>query len=247
MIGRSLPDQPELWFGAILLLPKGASALIDVGWTLAYEVYFYAIFALLIALRIPLFPRVFCLGVFFVLSIALGIFWKPADDTVFGLPRLMTNGLLLEFAAGAFLGWAATRRFATPTWLGGFLVGAAILGFGLSLAIGYETFPVVVLWGVPSVLLVAGVVILENNGWGAKAFRFLSQLGDSSYALYLIHAVLIPVITHYSPSYSDLSYPVFMGLVALLLAFNLAISHAYYLRVETRLVRVTNRMLSRQR
>ncbi|MDA7965825.1 acyltransferase [Ruegeria sp.] len=245
LINRPLPTQPELWLGTILLLPKGASALIDVGWTLAYEVYFYSVFALLIALRIPLFQRVIFLGLLFTLSIALGLFWQPAESSAFGLPSLMTNGLLLEFSAGAFLGWAATRPLPFRVWHGAVLVVAALLGFGFSLAIGYDRHSAVLLWGAPSVFLVAGAVILERNRQARALFQALSPLGDSSYALYLIHAVLIPVIVFFIPPFADLSFPAFLALVGLLLVFNLILSHMYYLAIETRLIRASNSWLSR--
>ncbi|NOD78569.1 MULTISPECIES: acyltransferase [unclassified Ruegeria] len=245
LTGRAIPDQATIWIGSVLLLPNGASALIDVGWTLAYEVYFYAIFAVLIALRIPLLQRVIWLSVLFLISAAIGVFWSPSSETAFGLPRLMTSALLLEFAAGALLGMMATRPRPLPAWQGAAMVVVALLGFAASLVLDYHRYPAVVLWGVPSFFLVAGVVVLERNKRGLKLFHGLSPLGDSSYALYLLHAILIPALVYMLPTSSNLNYLIFMTLVIVLFLINLAVAHLYYLKVETLLIKTSNAALTR--
>ncbi len=245
LTGRMLPDQLTIWIGFVLLLPKGASAIIDVGWTLAYEVYFYIIFAVLIALRVSLQQRVIWLGAIFLVSTTIGVFWKPPSGIAFGLPKLITSGLLLEFAAGAVIGLFAIRSSPVPAWQGAVMVLAAILGFAVSVAVDYHAYPAIVLWGAPSILLVAGLVMLERSGWGLKLFRKLSPLGDSSYALYLIHAILIPVLVHFLPTYSSLNYLIFLAFVALLYLVNIAVAHLYYLKIETLLIRNTNNILNR--
>lgn len=245
LTGRMLPDQLTIWIGSVLLLPKGASAIIDVGWTLAYEVYFYIVFTVLVALRVSLQQRVIWLCVIFLVSTTIGVFWNPPSGIAFGLPKLMTSGLLLEFATGAVIGLFAIYSSPVPTWQGAVMVLAAILGFAISVAVDYHAYPAIVHWGAPSTLLVAGLVILERNGWGLKLFRKLSPLGDSSYALYLIHTILIPVLVYSLPTYSNLRYLTFLAFVALLYLVNLAVAHLYYLKIETLLIRGSNNILHR--
>lgn len=127
-LGAQLPDTAEKWFGAFLLLPEGASSLIFVGWTLAYEVYFYLLFALALALGLPAFYRVLWLTVFFVASIFVGVFLLPPSLGFMGLPKLATSVLLLEFAAGAWIGWMATRGFKVTTSTASAMILVAVAG-----------------------------------------------------------------------------------------------------------------------
>lgn len=244
LLGMHLPGTIEKWVGSFFLLPNGASSLIFVGWTLAYEVYFYLLFALALALGLPPFQRVLWLTVFFVASVGLGVFWSPPNLVFMGIPDLITNVLLLEFVAGAWIGLAATRGFRVTNKWAAILILVALAGFALSLWLGYKRYPAVILWGIPSVLLVIGCFSLESRGVGLRFFRWLSPLGDSSYALYLIHAVLIPVIIAFIPFLDHLSFSAFLALSFTIYLMNVLISHAYFIYVERRLVRISNQILA---
>ncbi len=245
LIGQTLPGDIEAWIGSILLLPKGASAIIFVGWTLAYEVYFYIVFAALISLGLPLIQRAICMTVFFGASIFAGMIWPLPADLLFGMPKLATNTLLLEFVAGAWIGWAAIRGIKVSTGLAALMIVAGLAGFAASLWLDYNKYPAVILWGVPSILLVSGFVALEIRGLGHRLFRGLSGLGDSSYALYLIHAVLIPAFVFLLPISAPLSLVPFLALSLTIYAITLALSHLYFLGVETKLVRMSNLLFAR--
>ncbi|WP_170350115.1 acyltransferase family protein [Ruegeria atlantica] len=243
-LGAQLPDTAEKWFGAFFLLPEGASSLIFVGWTLAYEVYFYLLFALALALGLPAFYRVLWLTVFFVASIFVGVFLIPPSMGFMGIPKLVTSVLLLEFAAGAWIGWMATRGLKATVSSASAMILIAAAGFGLSLWLGYKQYPSVILWGIPSILLVIGCISLEARGVGQRFFRWLSPLGDSSYALYLIHAILIPLLMAFIPQLDDLSLFAFLTLSFAIFLINILISHLYFLYVERRLVRLSNQLLA---
>ncbi|WP_420585790.1 acyltransferase family protein [Ruegeria sp.] len=247
LLGKKLPQSFEMWLGSVLLLPKGSSALIFVGWTLAYEIYFYLLFTIVLALGLSALNRVIWLSVFFAASVALGNFWSiPAGD-FFGIPKLITSPLLLEFAAGAWLGWIASRGFNMSPKSAAGLIIAALIGFSASIWVDYQNYPLVILWGIPSVFLVFGCVALEKEGHGDRFFRWLSPLGDSSYALYLIHAILIPVIIACIPSFDHLSFPTYLTLSFAMFLVIVVLSHLYFLYVETRLIRISNQYLSKKR
>ncbi|MBK6414307.1 acyltransferase [Sphingopyxis sp.] len=170
--------------GALALYPEHASAIIGPAWTLSFEMFFYLCFG--IAMKLGATRGLVILGAVFMLSIATGFFF-PIEGA---LGRLITNSLLLEFIAGAAIGWLlATGRL--PRRGGSVVLLLAISLFGAGIAFGYDRFPSVAMWGIPSTLLVAGAVIWENSLGFKKELRKFSHFGNSSYVLYLIHLIVI--------------------------------------------------------
>ncbi len=172
---------------ALLLWPGYSEGIIGPGWTLSYEVYFYAAFALCFCL--PPFVSLATLSGLLVGMIGLGI--------VLDLPEtpwsVLTNPLLLEFLAGA---WAAklimVRRL--PAWIGDVALLLGIGGFAAGLVAGLPDMPTVVLWGVTSLLLVVGLVVRETTGRLPRSFRHLRPLGDGSYSVYLLHTLVLDLV-----------------------------------------------------
>jgi exopolysaccharide production protein ExoZ len=155
------------------------------GWTLNYEIFFYAVFAASLLLaprrRLPALVALFgSLGV-------LGLFSES------GNPLLLTytDPIILEFVAGAVIGhfWLEGRIGQSPL-PGLALVAIAIAGFtviGLTLA-AFNSLS----FGILSVLLVTGVLMLEN-GDSIGHSRVAVYLGDASYSIYLWHTFAISV------------------------------------------------------
>lgn len=189
LICHYLLDRPYLLsasevIGALALLPDNASAIIGPAWTLSFEMFFYLCFG--VAMKFGTARGLIILGCTFTFSIVATLFF-PMNGA---LGHLVSNTLLLEFIAGAAIGWLLiTGRLPQrggPTVL--------LLAFGLfaaGIAAGYDRFPSVATWGLPSTLLVAGVVIWENACGFKQWLRALSYFGNSSYVLYLIHIVII--------------------------------------------------------
>lgn len=174
---------PEI-FGALALFPDDASAVIGPAWTLSFEMFFYICFG--VAMKFGATRGLFMLGSVFTLSIVAGIFF-PAEDA---LGRLVTNSLLLEFIAGAAIGWLlATGRL--PRRGGPGILLFALAMFAAGIAVGHDRLPSVFMWGIPSTVLVAGAVIWENAHGFKNEIRRLSHFGNSSYVLYLIHLLVI--------------------------------------------------------
>lgn len=170
--------------GALALYPEHASAIIGPAWTLSFEMFFYLCFG--IAMKLGATRGLVALGAVFMLSVATGFFF-PTDGA---LGRLITNSLLLEFIAGAAIGWLlATERL--PQRGGSIVLLFALILFGVGIAVGHDRFPSVAMWGIPSTLLVAGAVIWENAHGFKNDLRKFSHFGNSSYVLYLIHLIII--------------------------------------------------------
>ena len=174
-------------FEAALLLPVASSYVIGPGWTLSFEMYFYICFA--IALVAGLRKGLLILTAFYFLSTLAGLFIGTRPS--FGY--VLTDSLLLEFIAGAWLGYAFAHGLVFGRRLAGFFIVAGILLFASGFWLPVERLPSVISWGIPSFLLVSGVLAFEpslRTVWG----RRVAKMGDSSYLLYLSHVLVIDLL-----------------------------------------------------
>jgi peptidoglycan/LPS O-acetylase OafA/YrhL len=138
-----------------------------VGWTLNYEMLFYALFAICIAMNWKLIPT---------LPLALGL--------IVALPLLGYAPIALEFIGGIML--AEMKPFGSKVSFALLIAGtAAILlppnADGSNLR--------VLLWGIPAMMIVSGIVWIEGK-WRVPSWLF--TLGDASYSIYLFHAFVLP-------------------------------------------------------
>jgi peptidoglycan/LPS O-acetylase OafA/YrhL len=142
--------------------------IVDLGWTLEYEMFFYLLFGLSLAL-----PRLSTLAV--VPLILLGC--VLLSDI---------NLIVLEFAFGMLAGWLFVQRrlqaWGWPLLLGGC---AAML---VSLFFDIEAVPRVLRFGVPAFFIVLGACYVPQTG-----NRMLIMVGSASYSIYLLHALALPV------------------------------------------------------
>lgn len=175
--------------GVLLLAPATATLVIGPAWTLSFELYFYLIFGITMLLGAG--RGTLVLTVLFLGSVAASAVIDPRMP----LMALATNSLLLEFVMGV---WVArlTTRHAFSNVVGYLVLAGAVAGFAIGLMWGYDRLPSAILWGVPSALLIAGAVIVEQRSRIDRhgLTQRLSWLGDSSYALYLCHILLITLV-----------------------------------------------------
>ena len=160
------------------------------GWTLNYEVFFYAVFAL--SLASPR-RRLEAVSVGFILLVAAGRWLQPQSVAA----AVYTGPLLLEFLGGAWL-CRAWQHGKLPGRLGSAsLVAVGLIAFAVQARIGPSGDWRCLTWGLPALLLVAGALGLEASGSLMRLPGF-RMLGDASYALYLTHLLvqhpLIPVL-----------------------------------------------------
>ncbi|MCP5346515.1 MAG: acyltransferase [Gammaproteobacteria bacterium] len=146
------------------------------GWTLAYEVMFYLLFAA-------------CLGRWWLAApllvglASLGSIWQ----------LVITNPIVLEFAFGMIIA-NLSRQFLTR-WSSVLLLVAV---GGIVYASGMEQISMTVRWwllGIPAAALVAGLMGLERQ---LPDSRLLHFLGSASYSIYLVHMLPMAWFPHWS-------------------------------------------------
>ena len=155
------------------------------GWTLNYEMFFYAVFAGMLFL--PSKARLAALTATFVLLAALGLLVGGSNPFVL----TYTNTIILEFLLGALIAklWLVGRM--PPPGIGLGLIAIALLGFAFvgTTFIGFG--PLV--FGPLATALVVGMLALEKAGT-LRHIRSLTYLGDGSYSIYLWHTLAISVV-----------------------------------------------------
>jgi exopolysaccharide production protein ExoZ len=160
------------------------------GWTLNYEVAFYALFTL--GLVTPNRGLTFAIVLGCLLAtVSLGQIWRPTS----AIADFYTDSVLLEFGFGLCVGLAYTQLARPPTWLAiGLIAVGAIALLAVDLKQIELVYPRVLPWGIPAALVVAGVVALDRRAGDAKRTIF-TALGDASYSIYLTHIVALPLAT----------------------------------------------------
>lgn len=196
--------RPDAWrFAASLLFiphrnPDGAVLpLLVPGWTLNFEVFFYALAAAAWTL-----PPAWRLRAFFGVLMALvvcGVIWRP-DNAVLAT---WTSGLLMQFAAGGALALAWRRGVVPGRAAGGLLMVAGLAAYaGLEWSGWYDEAWRPLAWGLPAVAIVLGALALEptrQSAWLAVP----RLLGDASYSIYLLHPLVVAAMFRLAAPYSS--------------------------------------------
>jgi exopolysaccharide production protein ExoZ len=141
----------------------------QVGWTLNYDMMFYAVLAAALVLRRPL--QLIAVTAALLALAAIGVFLQPQTAPL----EFWSDPIILHFLGGAWLAAAIRPSEAgLPRWL----AVCAVLAL-------------LVLLPVPriAILLVGGLVLLDLKGLIPKSPLLL--LGDASYSIYLWHPFAI--------------------------------------------------------
>lgn len=161
------------------LLPSEQVYLVSNGWTLRYEFLFYAIFMLGLWLS---------RGLGRSLVIALIITFVAAGQLlsangIWG--RFVSDPLLLEFTMGIGLYYYYHSLSKLSPILSTCLLGVGI-GSLMAVNAGIHSGIRIIDFGIPMVFVMAGALGLEPL-LRQKPIQLLKVIGDSSYAMYLIH------------------------------------------------------------
>jgi exopolysaccharide production protein ExoZ len=162
-----------------LEVPRGVWPILQNGWTLNYEMFFYSLFALSLAAprRVRLPSLAVTLGSLVVIGRVFGPFGSP-------LALFYTSAFLLEFVAGMILAHGWLRHGSRDS----LLQSALLIVFGLY-CMGSTHSRLIVMSG--AFILVAGCL---NPRICAIRNRPLLELGNASYSIYLTHEFVLEAL-----------------------------------------------------
>jgi len=199
---------------------------LPVAWSLAYELYFYAIFGALFLFSNVVIQRVLLLV--FVLLFLRVLFIDIDPDTHL---YFWVSAYMLEFFYGVLL-YLYRATLTRKVWVFPTLV-LLVTGFVLAVGDTVQHDSRVLYLGISAAAIVLLALQLEVNEWWVVP-RWLVSLGDSSYTLYLGHLFIITAFYQWGwrdqlAAQSQLVIEAGFLALVLLTAF---LAHLYYRGVE---------------
>jgi exopolysaccharide production protein ExoZ len=214
-----------------------------LGWTLNYEMFFYALFGAAIWLRPQ--RRVLLCSLVILAAVGAGTIASvtPQDSAVL---YAFSQPIMLDFVLGMMIGhfYPALSRLgaAIDTRLAAAaLMGLALLFFALiSLPPGLAAPPTntFVAFGIPMGCILLATVLLETGGYRVTS-PLLLQSGNASYSLYLCHYF---VIGAFVVANGWIDEPIAMAVIAFLVVW--ATGLVVYRTVEKPLIRLSKNAMS---
>jgi exopolysaccharide production protein ExoZ len=208
--------------------PQGRPPLIFVAWTLVYELAFYLLYWLALRFGTRAAPPA-CIALLLVLALV----HLP------GLPGPWP--LLLEFAFGVGIYLLVERYRLTAKMPGPVGLLVALTGLALFLILPwmtgydpghYQSVARVLCWGLPAAIIILGLIVAEHGGFAIRSKPVL-LLGAASYAIYLLHPVMVGQLLQLPANPPPLSWAI--GLLAV--AITVGVSTAFHLWIEAPMLR----------
>jgi exopolysaccharide production protein ExoZ len=177
--------------------PNGATEpLLSVGWTLNYEMLFYAVFAAATLLSRSV--AVIAVTAFFLLIVTLPWLLSISLTAPFAVWR---SPIVFEFVYGMWIALIFRKGLRIPGWIScvlvaaglALMVGAYVDGFA-AFGFGFVTIGRVIGWGGGAAVVVAAMVLADVKPATSPIWMGFVFLGDTSYALYLIHTLIPPFL-----------------------------------------------------
>ena len=211
------------WINSMLLIPHEALPVLQVGWTLIHEMYFYLVFAVLLLLPMVYRKPALILWAIVILgsiSLQLTGFYANSFFSLIFFP------MTLEFLFGAAAAYALQASAVRFRWsaliLGTAWLGVAVMSVDFTQALASAPTYRTLTYGPAFALLVYAAVAFEQRArLGGFIPHWLVRIGDWSYSLYLCHLLVISAVAR-------LFYPQFAsaGIVDNLIFLVLAASAA---------------------
>ena len=200
--GRWDAMQPDLLAASLVFWPYADAQglyqpFYSIGWTLNYEMFFYCVFAAGLTFR-------FDFGLVLIVGSLVGLVLLGAIITLPQPLHFWAQPVLLDFLLGTAVGvallrgWRINSRAALALALlaAVLFIGATLAGFNAVPNVP-ERFPRWIAWGVPCWLAFAAIVL--RKGKLVKLHPWLAFLGESSYAIYLLHPLVIIAMRPLAP------------------------------------------------
>lgn len=188
----------DLNFGRILvsllLLPQNDKPILDVGWTLVYEIYFYFLFSIAIWLKPKQSAPILSAWLFVTVLHFLKIVQFGPD--AFLLNQVFGN-MNLEFVLGCLAGYITIKygnKLSNYRWI---LFGIANLGWVvLTVLLAAKVVEVdrITTYAILAALLIVASTAIDLKESPRIPYFFI-LMGDASYSIFLIHSPLISAAT----------------------------------------------------
>ena len=193
------PYTPADWvyiIKSVLLIPQQAIGLVDVSWTLSFEVLFYIVFAICISIGWKAATCIFFGWIAVIILSSTGIM-----GTQNGFVNFLVSTNILEFLAGCLLAYTVRSekvRLTVPL----FAVLASAIGIGSFLYLKvYQhqlnrslTDMMLIISASALILWAAATIDKRKKKFLSAPMKKLLLVGDASYSIYLTHTMLIEVI-----------------------------------------------------
>jgi len=247
--GSSL-DGFDLLGSFFLTVSSTGKLLLQVAWTLQYELYFYLFFSLLLFL--PRKKSIKFLFFVFIMTIAIQLFGifhldmyaKNKLDSISTFYTFWFSPFFVEFLLGCFVGYYFEHRNIKNVFLvflAIFLLFASAIFYQNnyivgSLASGYYMPQRVIFFGTISMLLLA--VLVEMNQRNIIIFpKFSLLVGGASYSLYLSHIILLYFLYAIGLRTAIKNYAAHQGIIKIIIILIIVLySIWHYKFIETPLI-----------
>ena len=227
---------------SLLLLPQPHTPLLDVAWTLSFELFFYGLFLVLILRGASLWRLIIAHAGLVVLTNLPGV--PPWDFPI----SFLLSPYFLEFYAGCLACHLVQQRvWTTRAARNVLLAGASMIAVGwlwyagmLFGARAYGGLCQCAFWGTTFALITLGTVALGPT-LDRRTPTILKFLGDASYSIYLIHGAIINLAVVWL-SRHWVAREQFAGLFMVVVGTGALLAGcAYHLMVEKPLLRLCRR------
>jgi len=214
------PEWALASLGFVSSVTIGSSPIVNVGWTLEWEMLFYLVFGLSLWFKS------------WIISLSTTVI------TLLLIAVLASNFILVEFIAGMAIAILIKKYGFIAHGRASLVIGLLLLSASISSEVRYLIESREILFGIPSALIVYGAVTTTQ----VKS-RVGKLLGDASYSIYLIQVFSIPIFYKFA-SYVDIEFNSDLLTLMCLLATAIG-GTAMYLIVEKPLIGFAKRRVGR--
>lgn len=184
-------SDPRHWLASYLFVPFARASdglmrpVLGLGWSLQYEMLFYALFALGLFL-----PRRWAIGAVLALIAAVLLAARQFAG-VSSVAAFFSHPIMLEFAGGIVLGSLFVSGRTLPAWFCALSIATGIVLLFAAPSFSPDVDRVRHLhYGAPAFLIVAGAILSPGAGNRAMSPAMV-ELGEASYSIYLTHPFLL--------------------------------------------------------
>ena len=223
------------------MAPLYFEPVFPLGWTLNFEMYFYVVFAVsLLFKRLRLAAMLTWIALTVVLIPVLTRTFSTDPFTYyrfdFNYLNLMTNPIILEFVAGALIGYLYLSKHIS---IRSKVVAVNLLATSVALAVwfnysGPASTHGITNWGGPLAIMVLALAICSKTVH-IKSPKILMWLGKISYSLYLTHYLTRAVMDYSVGSLGFSAYMHTWGYFAFSVAVSVSVAAASQYLLEQKL------------